>query len=221
MNNTKRLTLLCGHYGSGKTNVAVNLAIHLKKQYNNLVVADLDIVNPYFRTKDSLDDFKKHGIELICSEYANTNVDIPALPADMYRLTTDKTLTAVVDVGGDDRGAYALGRLVPEIKAEDNYEMLMVINGYRPLTPDAASTIEVMREIETACNLKFTGLVNNSNVGELTTAEYVLNSMDYASEVSKQSGLPIVMTTVKAELYDELKDKIDNLLPMTLQAKPV
>ena len=221
MKDFKRLTLLCGHYGSGKTNVAVNLAIHLKKQYNNLVVADLDIVNPYFRTKDSLDDFKKHGIELICSEYANTNVDIPALPADMYRLTTDKSLTAVIDVGGDDRGAYALGRLVPEIEAEGNYEMLMVINGYRPLTPDAASTIEVMREIETACKLKFTGLVNNSNVGELTTAEYVLNSMDYAREVSNQSGLPIVMTTVKRELYDELKDKIDDLLPMTLQAKPI
>lgn len=221
MKNFKRLTLLCGHYGSGKTNVAVNLAIYMKKQYNNLVVADLDIVNPYFRTKDSLDDFKKHGIELICSEYANTNVDIPALPADMYRLTTDKSLTAVIDVGGDDRGAYALGRLVPEIEAEGNYEMLMVINGYRPLTPDAASTIEVMREIETACKLKFTGLVNNSNVGELTTAEYVLNSMDYAREVSNQSGLPIVMTTVKADLYDELKDKIDNLLPMTLQAKPI
>ena len=221
MKNFKRLTLLCGHYGSGKTNVAVNLAIQLKKQYNNLVVADLDIVNPYFRTKDSLDDFKKHGIELICSEYANTNVDIPALPADMYRLTTDKSLTAVIDVGGDDRGAYALGRLVPEIEAEGNYEMLMVINGYRPLTPDAASTIEVMREIETACKLKFTGLVNNSNVGELTTAEYVLNSMDYAREVSNKSGLPIVMTTVKRELYDELKDKIDDLLPMTLQAKPI
>ena len=221
MKDFKRLTLLCGHYGSGKTNVAVNLAIHLKKQYNNLVVADLDIVNPYFRTKDSLDDFKKHGIELICSEYANTNVDIPALPADMYRLTTDKSLTAVIDVGGDDRGAYALGRLVPEIEAEGNYEMLMVINGYRPLTPDAASTIEVMREIETACKLKFTGLVNNSNVSELTTAEYVLNSMDYAREVSNLSGLPIVMTTVKADLYDELKDKIDDLLPMTLQAKPI
>ena len=184
MKDFKRLTLLCGHYGSGKTNVAVNLAIHLKKQYNNLVVADLDIVNPYFRTKDSLDDFKKHGIELICSEYANTNVDIPALPADMYRLTTDKSLTAVIDVGGDDRGAYALGRLVPEIKAEENYEMLMVINGYRPLTPDATSTIDVMREIETACKLKFTGLVNNSNVGELTTSEYVINSMAYANEVS-------------------------------------
>ena len=221
MNNFKRLTLLCGHYGSGKTNVAVNLAIHLKKQYNDLVVADLDIVNPYFRTKDSIEDFTKYGIELICSEYANTNVDIPALPADMYRLTTDKSLAAVIDVGGDDRGAYALGRLVPEIKAEDNFDMLMVINGYRPLTRDAESTIEVMREIETACKLKFTGLVNNSNIGEETTAEDVIKSVNYANEVSKQSGLPIVMTTVKSELYDELNSQIDNLLPMTLQAKPI
>ena len=221
MNNFKRLTLLCGHYGSGKTNVAVNLAFYLKEQYNNMVVADLDIVNPYFRTKDSMEDFKARGIELICSEYANTNVDIPALPANMYRLTADKDITAVIDVGGDDRGAYALGRLVPEIIAEDNYNMLMVINCYRPLTPDAESTIEVMREIESACGLKFTGLVNNSNIGDETTAEDIIKSIGYANEVSSVSGLPIVMTSVKAGLYDELHDKIDNLLPMTLQAKPV
>lgn len=221
MNKFKRLTLLCGHYGSGKTNVAVNLAFYLKEQYNNVVVADLDIVNPYFRTKDSIDDFKARGIELICSEYANTNVDIPALPANMYRLTADKDITAVIDVGGDDRGAYALGRLVPEIKAENNFDMLMVINGYRPLTPDAESTIEVMREIEEACKLKFTGLVNNSNIGEETTAEDIIKSIGYANEVSQASDLPIVMTSVKHELYDELKNKIDNLLPMTLQAKPV
>ncbi len=221
MNKFKRLTLLCGHYGSGKTNVAVNLAFYLKEQYNNVVVADLDIVNPYFRTKDSIDDFKARGIELICSEYANTNVDIPALPANMYRLTADKDITAVIDVGGDDRGAYALGRLVPEIKAENNFDMLMVINGYRPLTPDAESTVEVMREIEEACKLKFTGLVNNSNIGEETTAEDIIKSIGYANEVSQASGLPIVMTSVKRELYDELKNKIDNLLPMTLQAKPV
>lgn len=221
MNKFKRLTLLCGHYGSGKTNVAVNLAFYLKEQYNNVVVADLDIVNPYFRTKDSIDDFKARGIELICSEYANTNVDIPALPANMYRLTADKDTTAVIDVGGDDRGAYALGRLVPEIKAENNFDMLMVINGYRPLTPDAESTIEVMREIEEACKLKFTGLVNNSNIGEETTAEDIIKSIGYANEVSQASGLPIVMTSVKRELYDGLKNKIDNLLPMTLQAKPV
>ena len=221
MKNFKRLTLLCGHYGSGKTNVAVSLAFHLQELKGNVVVADLDIVNPYFRTKDSLEDFKERGIELICSEYANTNVDIPALPANMYRLTADKDITAVIDVGGDDRGAYALGRLVPEIKQEDNFEMLMVINGYRPLTPDAESTIEVMREIESACGLKFTGLVNNSNIGEETTAQTVLDSIDYALQVSKLSNLPIVMTSVKADLYDELCDKIDNLLPLNLQSKPI
>ena len=139
----------------------------------------------------------------------------------MYRLTADKDITAVIDVGGDDRGAYALGRLVPEIKAENNFDMLMVINGYRPLTPDAESTVEVMREIEEACKLTFTGLVNNSNIGEETTAEDIIKSIGYANEVSQASGLPIVMTSVKRELYDGLKNKIDNLLPMTLQAKPV
>jgi len=221
MKNFKRLTLLCGHYGSGKTNLAVNLAFHLQELYGNVVVADLDIVNPYFRTKDSLEDFKSRGIELICSEYANTNVDIPALPANMYRLTADKNITAVIDVGGDDRGAYALGRLVPEIKEENNFEMLMVINGYRPLTPDAESTIEVMREIEAASGLKFTGLVNNSNIGEETTAQAVIDSMNYAYEVSKLSNLPIVMTSAKAELYNELHNKIDNLLPLNLQSKPI
>lgn len=221
MNDFKRLVLLCGHYGSGKTNVAVNLAISLKERYNNMVVADLDIVNPYFRTKDSIEDFTSRGIELICSEYANTNVDIPALPADIYRLTADKNIHAVIDVGGDDCGAYALGRLVPEIKAENNFDMLMVINGYRPLTPDAASTVEIMREIENACGLKFTGIVNNSNIGEETAEQDVIKSMDYAEKVSQLCNLPIVMTTVKSDLYDDLRDKIDNLFSLNLQAKPI
>ena len=217
----KKIIIISGHYGTGKTNVSVNLALKLKEKYDDISITDLDTVNPYFRTADNAKQLESKGIRTIIPKYANSNVDIPALPADMYRLTTDKTLTAIIDVGGDDRGAYALGRLVPEIKAEDNFDMLMVINGYRPLTPDTESTLEVMREIETACGLKFTGLVNNSNIGEETTAQNVINSMVYANNVSKASNLPIVMTTVKKELYDELKDKIDNLLPMTLQAKPI
>ena len=219
MNNFKRLTLLCGHYGSGKTNVAVNVAFELKKMYNNVAVADLDIVNPYFRAKDSKRDFEDKGIRLICSEYANTNVDIPALPADMYSLTTQRDMYAVLDIGGDDRGAYALGRIADEIKQENNFEMLMVINCYRPLTPDAKSTLEVMREIEAACKIPFTGLVNNSNLGELTTAQDLLYSMDYAREVSALSGLPIRMTTVNQPLYCELEGRVENLFPLTLQSK--
>ena len=217
----KRLTLLCGHYGSGKTNVAVNMAFDLKKQYDNVAVADLDIVNPYFRTKDSAEDFEKRNIRLICSEYANTNLDIPALPQDMYAVTDDKSLKVILDIGGDDRGALALGRIAPEIVRENDYEMLMVINKFRPLTPDADSTIEVMREVEAACSIKFTGLVNNSNLGEETTAEDIINSDAYAKEISEKSGLPVVVTTVKEELLSELQGKIKNLFPLVLQAKPV
>ena len=217
----KRLTLLCGHYGSGKTNVAVNMAFDLKKQYDNVAVADLDIVNPYFRTKDSSEDFEKMNIRLICSEYANSNLDIPALPQDMYAVTDDKSLKVILDIGGDDRGALALGRLAPEIVRENDYDMLMVINKFRPLTPDADSTIEVMREIEAACSIKFTGLVNNSNLGEETTARDIINGDAYAKEVSEKSGLPVIVTTVKEELAPELEGKIENLFPLVLQAKPV
>ena len=221
MKEFKRITLLCGHYGSGKTNVAVNMALSLRKQRDRVAIADLDIVNPYFRTKDSISDFQDNGIRLICSEYANSNVDIPALPQDMYAITDDKELSVIIDVGGDDRGALALGRLAPKIIEENDYEMLMVINCYRPLTRDAVSTIEVMREIEYAGHIKFTGIVNNSNLGVATTPEDVLKSIEYAKEVSEQSGLPLVYTTVNENIYNDLCDKIENLLPLSLQARPV
>ena len=217
---TKRLTILCGHYGSGKTNVAVNLAFKLREQHARVTVADLDIVNPYFRTKDSMKEFDERDIRLICSPYANSNVDIPALPQELYSVTDDKGQTVVLDIGGDDRGALALGRIAPQIKAEGDYAMLMVINRFRPLTPDVSSTIEVMREIEIACGIPFTGLINNSNLGEETTVDDVLGSMTYADEVAQATGLPLVMTTVKDTLYNELKGQIDNLYPLMLQDKP-
>lgn len=219
MNSSKRITLFCGHYGSGKTNIAVNLALLAKQEHEKVAVADLDIVNPYFRSKDSSEDFEKAGIRLICSEYANSNVDIPALPQDMYAITHDKSLRVFIDVGGDDRGALALGRLTPEILAENNYEMLMVINRYRPLTRDAESTLEVMREIEIACKIPFTGLVNNSNLGRQTSAEDILSSLPYAESVSKASGLPVVMTAFDESLAPELDGKVPHPFPLTLQKK--
>ena len=215
----KRITLLCGHYGSGKTNVALNIAYELKQSYSNVAIADLDIVNPYFRTKDSAKDLEEKGIKLIVSEFAGTNVDIPAMPAEMYSLTDDKTVRAVIDVGGDDRGALALGRISPSILEENDYECLLVINKFRPLTPDVESTLEVMSEIETAGGIKITGLVNNSNLGVETTAEDVLSSLEYADSVAKAANLEIVCTSVNETLYNELKDKINNLLPLKLQGK--
>ena len=111
--NLKRITLFAGHYGSGKTNIAINYALRLKKYEKNVSIADLDIVNPYFRTKDSIEILSDNGIKLISSEYANTNVDLPALPPEIYSVVENSDTFAVIDVGGDDRGALALGRYTP------------------------------------------------------------------------------------------------------------
>ena len=215
----KRLVLLSGHYGSGKTDIAVSLAFELKKQRDRVAIADIDIVNPYFRTRDSKEELEQAGIRLISSEFASSNVDLPALPQDVYAITDDTGLSAVIDIGGDDRGALALGRWRDAILAEDNYEMLFVINKFRPLTSDPESTLEVMREIEFAAKMKFTSVVNNSNLGNETTPENVLGSMAYANAVCGLAGLPLKMTTVHESLYPALKDKIENLFPLHLQRK--
>ena len=219
--NYKRITLLCGHYGSGKPNIAVNMALDLSRDHEKVVIADLDIVNPYFRTVDSEEDLREAGVKLVVSSYANSNVDIPALPQEMYSLVDDRSLTCVVDVGGDDRGAYALGRISGAIREENDYDMFLVINRYRPLTPDAESTLEIMHEIEAAASLPFTGIINNSNLAAETEPETVLASVDYAKEVAALAGLPLVMTSVEKSVAERLEGRIDDLFPMTLQKRPV
>ena len=213
----KRLTLFAGHYGSGKTNIAVNYALHLAKEGKQVCIADLDIVNPYFRTKDSAQVLKDAGVHLISPTFANTNVDLPALPAEAYRLVTDKSIYGIMDIGGDDRGAYALGRYVPAMKEEGNYRMVFVANCYRPLTRTPKEALEVMREIENACGLTFTDIVNNSNLASETTPETILASKDYMEKLSQLSSLPIWLTTAEREVAAQLD--MENVLPLTLQEK--
>ena len=214
----KRITLFAGHYGSGKTNIAVNYAIAMAREGKAVCIADLDIVNPYFRTKDSAERLSEAGVTLISPQFANTNVDLPALPAEAYRLVQDKSIYGVMDIGGDDRGAYALGRYVDAIKAENDYRMVFVANCYRPLTPTAEEALEVMREIETACNLKFTDIINNSNLGPETTAETVLNSLDYIQKLSQLSGLPVFAHTAEAAVAPQLTG-IESVFSLHLQEK--
>ena len=214
---TKRLTLFAGHYGSGKTNIAVNYAIMLAAEGKSVCIADLDIVNPYFRTKDSEAELEAAGIRLVSPQYANTNVDLPALPAESYRLVQDKSTYGIMDIGGDDRGAYALGRYAPAIKAEGDYRMAFVVNCHRPLTANVEDTLEIMREIEAACGLEFNCIVNNSNLGEQTTAQTVLDSISFAERLSEASGLPIWMHTAEKSVAAELPSL--TVMPMTLQKK--
>ena len=213
----KRLTLFAGHYGSGKTNIAVNYAIALAKEGKKVCIADLDIVNPYFRTADSARDLTDAGVTLISPRFANSNVDLPALPAEAYRLVQDKSIYGVMDIGGDDRGAYALGRYVPFIKEEGNYRMIFVANCCRPLTTTAEEALEVMREIENACGLQFTDIVNNSNLGPETTAETVLASLSYIQKLSELSGLPVFATTAETGVAKQLD--LSDVFPLHLQEK--
>ena len=214
----KRLTLFAGHYGSGKTNIAVNYAMHLAAEGKKVCIADLDIVNPYFRTKDSAKDLEEAGVTLISPKFANTNVDLPALPAEAYRLVQDKSIYGVMDIGGDDRGAYALGRYVPAIKEEQNYRMVFVANCCRPLTATAEDAMEVMREIEAACGLCFTDIINNSNLGPETTAETVMDSLAYIQELSRLSGLPVFAHTAEQAVARQLSG-LENVFPLRLQEK--
>lgn len=212
-----RLTLFAGHYGSGKTNIAINYALNLARKGHKTVLADLDIVNPYFRTKDSAPYLETEGIELIVSEFANTNVDFPALPKSVYGALADKGKYIVMDIGGDDRGALALGRWADDIRASGDYEMLAVINASRPLTTSVEDTVEVLREIESASSIPFTGIVNNTNLGPQTTSECVLASLPYAEAVAAALNLKVRFTCCEKSIADKIKGDIPEIFPLEIQ----
>jgi CO dehydrogenase nickel-insertion accessory protein CooC1 len=211
----KRITLFAGRYGSGKTNLALNYARYIKKNLGkNVAIADLDIVNPYFRTKDFEQKLVEEGISLIVSDFANSNVDLPAMPKEAYRLFADKDINVVIDVGGDDRGALALGRYVEMIKEENDYEMVAVVNASRVLTQTARETVEVLREIEYASNLKFTCIANNTNLGLETDVDVIIDSSKYAEEISQIMGIPVKMTVCPKDLENELEGRVGNIFPV-------
>ena len=214
--NYKRVTLFAGHYGSGKTNLALNYALWLRRQGLSVKVADLDIVNPYFRTKDGEALLNEAGIELISSKYANSNLDIPSMPAEVYSLVEDRSIHAVMDIGGDDRGALALGRYAPDILAENDFEMLFVLNKARPLTRTVEDALEVFYEIQAACGIPFTAIVNNTNLGKTTTAEAVLAGEAFAREVGEKTGLPVKMTSAVESLRPALENKVSEYFPITI-----
>lgn len=210
----KRITLFCGHYGSGKTNIAVNYALKLKAKGLDVALADLDIVNPYFRSKDSTAELEKAGVRVIALPFANSSVDLPALPSQAYSLVQNRSVYAVLDIGGDDRGAYALGRFVPYILEENDYEMVYVVNFFRPLTQTVDQAFEVMGEIESACGLKFSAVINNSNLGAESTTETVRSTSAKAEELCRRTGLPLFATTAEAGIAE------DGMMPLKLQKRP-
>ncbi len=212
----KRIIIIAGHYGAGKTNVATSLALRIKAEdpQRKVTLIDLDTVNPYFRAADSADELESSGIRAIIPEFANTNVDLPTLPPEIASVFLSNE-TAIFDVGGDD-GATALGVYESDIKRV-GYEMLYVINMYRPLTETPEDAIAVMREIESYSRLSFTGIINNSNLGAETDADTVTDSIGYADKVAELAELPLKYTSFIIE--DERLKCINNPLLMKKYTK--
>ena len=217
MDPSRRVTIFAGHYGSGKTNIALNYARALARAGLRTCIADLDIVNPYFRTKDSAAALAEEGIGLVVSPFANSNVDFPALPKEIYALVADRSTHVVMDVGGDDRGALALGRWTGDILAEGDYDMLAVVNASRPLTRTPADAVATLREIEAAAGIPFTGVVNNTNLGQQTRPEDVAASVPYAQTVADTLGVQVRFTCCDRRIAAELEGKVPDLFPLDIQ----
>jgi energy-coupling factor transporter ATP-binding protein EcfA2 len=184
-----RILVLAGHYGSGKTTVAAHLALELRKKHARVTLCDLDIVNPYFRTTDHREILEDAGVRLISSSLAGSSLESPGFPPEAVSVFDDESVAAVIDAGGDDRGALALGRYSEQLRKAS---ILLVVNKYRPLSADARDAAAICREIESAGRFRFTGIINNSHLGAETTTEDVLSSLPYAEEVGKLLQLPVI-----------------------------
>lgn len=188
----KPLTIICGHYGTGKTNFSVNLAVDAANAGKKVTLIDLDVVNPYFRSSDHKELLESLGIKVLAPSFANTNVDIPAVPGGLTAALDDGIV--IIDAGGDDAGATVLGGFYDKIRERD-HDMWCVVNRYRSMVSDPVSSADMIREIEAASRLKVTGIVNNSHLKDQTTPEHILDSVSYAERTAELAGVPLICTT--------------------------
>ena len=200
-----KIIIITGHYGSGKTNIAVNIALFLAAKGEKVTVVDMDIVNPYFRTADFKELFKSNNIDLRTPLYANSNVDIPALNYDLAGITTQDGYI-IIDVGGDDAGATALGRYSNVFLKRSDVKMFCVINKYRYVTQDISEEVQLLHDIEAVSKIKCSALINNSNLGKATTAETVSDSKEYVEKISEVLEIPFAFTAVKKEFLNSIEN---------------
>ncbi len=203
----RKFYIVCGHYGCGKSNFSLNLAIDRAKQGRKVVLVDLDLVNPYFLSSGYKEKLEELGIQVIAPMFANTNVETPGFPINL-NLIFETDADVILDVGGDDAGSVILGRFYKQLE-ETDYEMLYLVNRYRNLTVTPEETLEIMREIESASRCKVSAIVNNSHLKYDTTWEVVEKSLEYAKEIAEYAQLPLWAATIPAYLYKD--DRVRNL----------
>ncbi|MEE9441515.1 MAG: cobalamin biosynthesis protein CbiA [candidate division Zixibacteria bacterium] len=214
---TRQIIIIVGGFGSGKTEVSVNLAKYLyASSHQPVTLIDLDLVNPYFRTREAKDEMKELGIDLIAPEGGKFYADLPILLPQVRGLIENHEGLLIFDVGGDAQGAKALGSL-SDLFEDSSYEMLMVLNSRRPQTSSRKSALETVKRIEATSRLKFTGLISNSHMIDDTDADIVREGYDLSLEIKKKTGLPIRFVSFKKTLIGsmDLGDFNCPILPLT------
>ena len=215
---THRVSIITGHYGTGKTEFAVNLALQLAGLNHQVMVADLDIVNPYFRSRERRDLLQEAGIRLISSSQACSDADVPALPAELLTILENRDITGVLDIGGDPVGARALARFNDKIITED-YQLIYVLNANRPEVRSLEAAIAYLRGIEATTSLTCTGIVNNTHLCGETTPEEIRKGARLAEAVSRETGIPVLCHVAEERFVPELSDLSEPVFPITIQMK--
>ena len=213
-----RLLIVTGHFGTGKTEFSVNLALALAREGEKVMMADLDIVNPYFRSRERREALEGAGVRLITSSQDSENADMPSLPAEILTVLEDRSYRGVLDIGGDPDGARVLARYQPKITAED-YQLLFVSNANRPEVRKADDAISYLRCIEEVTGLRCGGLVNNTHLCGETTAQEILRGAELAREISEKTGIPVLCHTAEERLIPELVSLKEPIFPISIQMK--
>lgn len=202
-----RILVLVGNYGSGKTEISLNLALKLARHGEKVTLVDLDIVNPYFRSSERTELLEKEGVKVYAPSFAMSTVDVPSLPADIQAVFADKSRRVIFDVGGDDTGAAALGQYKPYFD-QDDVEVLFVVNAFRPLSGDADSVCDLMLRVAGRSRLSPTAVINNANVAWETEESDLVRGEELLREVSARMNLPIGYLCAKQDILDKLPDHL-------------
>lgn len=227
MNKEKRITIIVGHYGSGKTEFAVNYALYLKNQGKKTALIDLDIANPYFRSRERRDFLQEKGIKVYGSAYEHEiTAEIPAISANIRTPLEDPSCHVVVDAGGNDSGARILNQFKKYFVGDD-CQMLCVINRNRPETNTLEGAIAHVTSIECETGLNVSGIINNTHMLRETTIADTLNGHQLCAELSAQmSNIPILFDTCEQQMYEMVKEEAERLqiplklFPMQLYMRP-